>query len=200
MNEKNNIPRREREKLQRRSDILSAAKNVFAEQGFDHASLDEIASRCELSKGTLYYYFSGKEELFTSVIEEGYGEFMQKFNLAFEQESNREIIRAATKVLFGLFSEDYDKFRIIFRERMKAASGVKSVFDTYFRESAREIERRISEVLDRSKKAGEIHDYDSNALVHTLIGMIHFSAIQCGCGSQLDADTLVNILYDGIQK
>ena len=200
MNEESNIPRREREKLQRRSDILSAAKKVFAEQGFDHASLDEIAALCELSKGTLYYYFSGKEELFTSVIEEGYGEFMQKFNLAFEQESNREIIRAATKVLFGLFSEDYDKFRIIFRERMKAASGVKSVFDTYFRESTREIERRISEVLDRSKKAGEINDYDSSALVHTLIGMIHFSAIQCDCGSQLDADTLVNILYDGIQK
>ena len=82
MNEYIKIPRREREKQQRRQDILEAAKKVFADDGFDNANLDDIAARCELSKGSLYYYFASKEELFLSVLEEGFQKFSQKLDEA----------------------------------------------------------------------------------------------------------------------
>ncbi|NNE70602.1 MAG: helix-turn-helix transcriptional regulator, partial [Rhodothermales bacterium] len=46
--------RRERERLARRREILDAARTVFAERGFVGATLEEIASRAEFGKGTLY--------------------------------------------------------------------------------------------------------------------------------------------------
>ncbi|MBN2028547.1 MAG: TetR/AcrR family transcriptional regulator [Actinobacteria bacterium] len=65
--------RKEREKLQRRRDILEAARSVFSEKGFQTATMDEIAERVELSKPTIYLYFDSKEDLYTSIaLEDSY--------------------------------------------------------------------------------------------------------------------------------
>jgi AcrR family transcriptional regulator len=63
--------RREREKLHRRNTILEAARHLFFEKGY-RTTMDEIAERAELSKGTLYIYFKSKDELYVSVIVEGF--------------------------------------------------------------------------------------------------------------------------------
>lgn len=55
--------RRQRERQERRDSILEAAETVFAEKGFDHATMDDIAHAAELSKGTLYLYFKSKDDL-----------------------------------------------------------------------------------------------------------------------------------------
>jgi AcrR family transcriptional regulator len=52
----------------RRQAILDAALAVFAEHGYEAASLDEVARRAGIAKGTLYLYFKGKEALFESLI------------------------------------------------------------------------------------------------------------------------------------
>ena len=59
--------RKEREKEQRRNDIVDAAEKVFFTKGIQHATMDEIAELAELSKGTLYLYFKSKEELLFAV-------------------------------------------------------------------------------------------------------------------------------------
>lgn len=55
--------RKEREKNQRQNEIIDAAEKVFFRTGFQNATMDEVAAEAELSKGTLYLYFAGKEEL-----------------------------------------------------------------------------------------------------------------------------------------
>ncbi|MCF8227353.1 MAG: TetR/AcrR family transcriptional regulator [Bacteroidales bacterium] len=55
--------RKEREKQQRRTEIVNAAEKVFFTQGFKTATMDQVAEEAELSKGTLYLYFKSKEEL-----------------------------------------------------------------------------------------------------------------------------------------
>jgi len=59
--------RREREREQRRNDILDAASRVFVTQGFSAATMDDVATEAELSKGALYLYFESKEALFLSL-------------------------------------------------------------------------------------------------------------------------------------
>ena len=51
------LSRKEREKIERKNSILNAAKKVFAQKGFEKATLDEIAEEAEFGKGTLYNYF-----------------------------------------------------------------------------------------------------------------------------------------------
>src|ERR687893_784666 len=63
--------RRERERRQRRSDILTAARKLFFTKGFRDTTIDEIARVTELARGTVYLYFAGKEEIYATVLEEG---------------------------------------------------------------------------------------------------------------------------------
>src|SRR6266853_2784518 len=63
--------RRERRKESRPSELLAAALELFVERGFAATRLDEVAARAGVSKGTLYLYFSSKEELFKAVIRSG---------------------------------------------------------------------------------------------------------------------------------
>jgi TetR/AcrR family transcriptional regulator len=59
--------RREREKEQRKNDIIDAAERVFFRMGHEHATMDDVAEEAELSKGTLYLYFKNKEELYLAI-------------------------------------------------------------------------------------------------------------------------------------
>jgi AcrR family transcriptional regulator len=52
----------------RPDEILAAALASFAERGFAATRLDDVAARAGVSKGTLYLYFKGKEELFEAVV------------------------------------------------------------------------------------------------------------------------------------
>ena len=60
--------RRQREKEMRREAIIEAAAKTFMEKGLSGSTMEEIASRAELSKATLYLYFTNKEELFLAVL------------------------------------------------------------------------------------------------------------------------------------
>jgi len=60
--------RKEREKQQRKIDIIDAAERLFFKQGFDNVSMDQIARESELAKGTLYLYFKSREDLHYSIV------------------------------------------------------------------------------------------------------------------------------------
>ena len=65
------IERKEREKEQRRNDIMKAAEQLFVQQGIKNTTMEHIANACEISRGTLYLYFNNKEELFNAIIISG---------------------------------------------------------------------------------------------------------------------------------
>lgn len=54
-----------------RDKILDAAARVFSSSGYHRASMDEIALQASVAKGTLYYHFPGKAQLFQALITEG---------------------------------------------------------------------------------------------------------------------------------
>lgn len=62
---------KEREKEQRRNDILDVAENLFFSKGYDNVSMSGIAKKVGLGKATLYIYFDNKEELFFAVVLRG---------------------------------------------------------------------------------------------------------------------------------
>ena len=63
--------RRAREKAQRRQEILDAARLEFFERGFHRPTVDDVAARAEVSKGTIYLYFESKEEILAHLLLEG---------------------------------------------------------------------------------------------------------------------------------
>lgn len=59
-----------RRKEARPQELLDAALDLFVERGYAATRLEDVASRADVSKGTLYLYFTNKEELFKAVIRE----------------------------------------------------------------------------------------------------------------------------------
>ena len=51
--------------------IFEASMKLFAEKGYDATSVEEITATVGVAKGTLYYHFSSKEEIFNFLIDEG---------------------------------------------------------------------------------------------------------------------------------
>ncbi len=62
-------PRRRRKEA-RPAELIDAALTVFSEKGYAAARLDDVAALAGVSKGTIYLYFSGKEELFKAMVRE----------------------------------------------------------------------------------------------------------------------------------
>lgn len=65
------LPRKEREKLLHREEILEAALNLFSSKGFHNVSMQDIASESEFGVGTLYNFFEGKEQIFVELMKAG---------------------------------------------------------------------------------------------------------------------------------
>src|SRR5579863_1905039 len=57
------------EKQGRRTDILAAAKRVFARKGYHSTTIADIAKAAKLSYGSIYWYFDSKDALFHALME-----------------------------------------------------------------------------------------------------------------------------------
>jgi len=63
-----NLSRKDRERQQHRQEILSVARQLFAEKGFYNVSMHQIAAAAEFATGTLYNFFPSKEDLFFDLL------------------------------------------------------------------------------------------------------------------------------------
>ena len=80
----------------KRRQIIEGARAVFLSQGFDAASMNDIARKAGVSKGTLYVYFRNKEELFESITEQECGMQAER---VFQLDANDRDVAAALKKL-----------------------------------------------------------------------------------------------------
>ena len=99
--------RKEREKEQRRQTIIDAAETIFFSKGFDNATMDEVAEKAELSKGTIYLYFRSKEDLQFAIFMRGSDILveMMKQRLREDQDGYTSLLVLAES--FIAFSKDY---------------------------------------------------------------------------------------------
>lgn len=116
---------KEREREQRRNDIIDAARKLFADKDFDEVSMNEIAEEVGLGKSTLYLYFKNKESLYFAVVLRGtriWAEMVKK-----EVEKGNTGLEKL--ILYGnanrRFSNEYpDYFRLLY-----SPTSIKKQFD-----------------------------------------------------------------------
>src|SRR5258708_30153337 len=91
------LPRRQRERLQRRREIFATAERVLGEKGYHQASIEEIARAAEFGTGTMYLYFKDKETLYLELFEQKIRELLEQV----EQEvgDERDPIQALRRLM-----------------------------------------------------------------------------------------------------
>jgi AcrR family transcriptional regulator len=106
--------RRKREKDQRRSAILNAARKLFFEKGFRYVTVENIARKAELSKGSIYLYFNSKEEIYTQILLNDIDKFNKKSSLIFQNgKSAAELVMDFAFIYVDFFLNDRELFRIM---------------------------------------------------------------------------------------
>ena len=106
--------RRKREKDQRRSAILNAARKLFFEKGFRYVTVENIARKAELSKGSIYLYFSSKREIYTQILLNDIDKFNKKSSLIFQNgKSAAELVMDFAFIYVDFFLNDRELFRIM---------------------------------------------------------------------------------------
>ena len=108
--------RRAREKELRRRSILDAARAVFFEDGFHLATVDDVAARAEVSKGTVYLYFESKETILAHLLLEGLDELVAVLEEAYAAERDiapGERLRRLAMGYLNFFQANPHYFRLI---------------------------------------------------------------------------------------
>ena len=168
------LPRKEREKLLRRQAILDAASRIFAEKGFERATLDEIAEAAEFGKGTIYNYFSSKEELFFTLLEEGRQYFQELIQRALDRaETGREKIERYIDVCFDFFRTHENHFKIFSIEVHQPVNHFYGDIQQRLQTNIEESIQFLADILRQAMQSGEIIESDSKRLARALLGLIY---------------------------
>jgi len=157
--------RKEREKEQRRQQIINAAEKVFFQHGFEPASMDMVAEAAELSKATLYSYFKSKEELYFHLFKRGETILMQLIEQAITHtQSFSDKLLAALKAVVR-FRKKYKKYFDVM-EYFMSVRQQKPEIEALMKEHLREEQCQLSlwsDLFEEGKKQGLVRD-DVNPL------------------------------------
>jgi TetR/AcrR family fatty acid metabolism transcriptional regulator len=166
------LPRRERDRLRRRQDILRAAERVFAEKGYHMASIEEIAGAAEYGTGTVYLYFKDKETLYLELFEEKIRELIQFIkrgigSKAAEGEALKRLVRARMEY----FDQNRAFFQIYVREGMNLGwskharwAGVRRLYQSYL--------QLLTGLIRSSQQEQALRQGDPRRLAIALSGMM----------------------------
>jgi TetR/AcrR family transcriptional regulator len=112
--------RREREKQQRRDDILNTARTIFFDKGFRDTTIDDIARATELARGTIYLYFESKEEIYATVLEEGLDILHTLVREAYSSEQDPLTNLLAGHDAFMRFHDEYkNHYNVLLLDKMQ---------------------------------------------------------------------------------
>lgn len=102
-------------KKERIKEILGAAEIIFLKNGFYNSSMDDIADIADLGKGTIYYYFKSKEEIFFTLIErEAKNVYKEIVKRVSGKEPLHKIIEEITSFYLEYFSKNGTFLRLFF--------------------------------------------------------------------------------------
>ena len=106
--------RRKREKENRKNAILKAARKLFFDKGFKNVTVESIAKKAELSKGSVYLYFKSKEDIYTQILLTDIDKFHKVIaNLMEEGQSSSTMLMGLANVYADFFMNDRELFRIM---------------------------------------------------------------------------------------
>ncbi|HEX6232803.1 MAG TPA: TetR/AcrR family transcriptional regulator [Jiangellaceae bacterium] len=108
---------------QRREQLLDVGRALFAERGFDGASIEEIASRAGVSKPVVYEHFRSKEGLYAVVVDREMEHLLDLITSALTAPAHpRVILERAALALLDYIEDSTDGFRILVRDSPVAQS------------------------------------------------------------------------------
>lgn len=153
------LPRRERDRLRQRQEMLAAALALFSEKGYHNVSMNEIAERSEFAIGTIYKFFKSKEELYHSLMTDLSGRFHQALTKALTEGDNPiEKLRNYIRAKGNTFIDNVSVIRLYLSEYRGARFSIKAGLDVDIRARYEDILRLSASVFKQGLESRVFND------------------------------------------
>ncbi len=154
-----------------RRDILTQALRLFAAQGYDATSLQQIADAVGIRKPSLLHHHESKEALRQAVLDEllaRWNETLPKVMLAATAGEGQ--FEAVTRELVSFFAEDLDRARLLIREALDRPDDMRERLRTH----VRPVVANLAVTVQRGQERGDLHrDVDPESyLFQTIILLV----------------------------
>lgn len=153
--------------------IFKSAIKIFSESGYRGATMDDIAINAGLAKGTLYYHFNSKEEIFNFIVEEGI-KILQS-QVAEIQRMNIDPIEKLVKIcrIQLTFLDKYTDFFKVVMSQLWGTENRQNELRHKIRSYIKEIEVNIKSAMEN----GKIEKGDTELIAFQFFGSLCSSAI-----------------------
>lgn len=152
-----------RRKARTRAELLTAARQVFAERGFHNASIAEITKAADVGVGTFYLHFRDKEDIFHSMLEEGVEHIREQVAKAVANTPQRDKLETGLRVGFHLAYKHRDLFRVTLNEGMLFPASLRVEMP---------LVNLISDGLQQAAAQGLLEGYDPALLARFMSGVV----------------------------
>jgi AcrR family transcriptional regulator len=203
--ENNKLPRREREKLQQRQEMLAAALELFSEKGYHNVSMHEIARKSEFAIGTLYKFFKNKEDLYKALVLEKSDKFHEAITKAIEEPGDEiEKLRNYVRIKGQLFRDNVSVVRLYFAETRGTSFNIMAGLDREIRERYGHFLETLASIFKsgiKRKRFMKIADpYYLAVAIESLTNAILFLWLEAPERHPYpeNPDTILNILFKGL--
>lgn len=148
--------------------IFETSMKLFAEKGYDATSIEDITATVGVAKGTLYYHFSSKEEIFNFLIEEGIKLLQNSVDIKTAKHNNYiDKIKAIVLIQIKIVVKYEDIITIILSQfwgnEVRNKKCQNYVYDYI---------GQIEQIVQKGIEKGEIKNGDSRAIASEIYGLI----------------------------
>jgi TetR/AcrR family transcriptional regulator len=199
------LPRRERDKLRQRQEMLATALDLFARKGYHNVSMHEVAEKAEFAIGTLYKFFQNKEELYKALVLEQCDQFEDALIRAIETPDDEvEKLRNYVRTRSERFRSNLPFVRLFLAESRGVSFSIKAGLNDELRKRYYNFLERLATIFDRGIKNQRFKKIaDPYYLAAALDSVIDASLLLWLDAPDRhpypeDPDTILNIFFKGL--
>ena len=149
--------KRKKGKENRKNAILKAARRLFFDRGFKTVTVDNIAAKAEVSKGSIYLCFESKEEIYAQILISDNIELYERIkNFSRTEASATQLLLEFARIYVDYFLNNNELFRILMTFMMQTSQMnlVEKQKDELIRSTNQNI-KIISEIIQKGIDSGE---------------------------------------------
>jgi AcrR family transcriptional regulator len=197
---------RRRRKAERPQEILEAAFAEFSRNGYATTTLERIAERAGVTKGTIYVYFESKEHLFISMVQEFTKAAHETVQEMYEthEGSTADLLRAQFSFIYQHIVEDKRRREVV-RMLIAESSRFPELAERYYDEILHPCLDRLRQAIKRGTERGEIRAcsiVDSPQVVIAPIALVDLWMMMFGDRQPLDLkayfDAHLDLVLNGL--
>ncbi len=184
------------QKTERRQQILSVAREVFAKRGYHQTTIDDIVAQAGVARGTFYLYFEDKRAVFSDLVDRFAGQLSMAIVRIVTDDAGRSVteqVRENIRAIIATCLADRAMTKILFTD----AVGVDPAFDRKLQTFYDTVVQLLTESLKDGQALGIVADGEPRVLAYLTIGALKellYQAVTLGFAEE-SADVLTQQMF-----